>query len=56
MKNLDWPAVTYRVFAIGNVLVVLIGLLFCFGQLGVSAFGLSKMLLQTRTSQLGSGR
>jgi len=28
MKTLDWPAVTYRVFAIGNVLVVLIGLLF----------------------------
>jgi hypothetical protein len=28
MKSLGWPAVTYRVFAIGNVLVVLIGLLF----------------------------
>ena len=28
MKTFDWPAVTYRVFAIGNVLVVLVGLLF----------------------------
>jgi hypothetical protein len=28
MKTLGWPAVTYRVFAIGNVLVVLAGLLF----------------------------
>jgi hypothetical protein len=28
MKTLEWSAVTYRVFAIGNVLVVLIGLLF----------------------------
>ena len=28
MKTFDWPAVTYRVFAIGNVLLVLIGLLF----------------------------
>jgi len=28
MKTLDWPAVTYRVLAISNVLVVLIGLLF----------------------------
>jgi hypothetical protein len=28
MKTLEWPAVTYRVFAIGNVLVVLTGLLF----------------------------
>lgn len=28
MKTPGWPAVTYRVFAIGNVLVALIGLLF----------------------------
>jgi hypothetical protein len=28
MKTFEWPAVTYRVFAIGNGLVVLIGLLF----------------------------
>src|SRR5882762_162528 len=28
MKTLDLPAVTYRIFAIGNFLVVLIGLLF----------------------------
>jgi len=28
MKTPDWPAVTYRIFAIGNFLVVLIGLLF----------------------------
>ncbi len=28
MKTLEWPAVTYRVFAIGNFLAVLIGLLF----------------------------
>jgi hypothetical protein len=28
MKALEWPAVTYRVFAIGNFLAVLIGLLF----------------------------
>jgi hypothetical protein len=28
MKTLEWPAVTYRVFAMSNVLVVVIGLLF----------------------------
>ena len=28
MKTFDWSAVTYRVFATGNVLVVLVGLLF----------------------------
>lgn len=28
MKTCDWPTVTYRVFAIGNVLLVLLGLLF----------------------------
>ena len=28
MKILEWPAVTYRVFAVGNVLIVLVGLLF----------------------------
>ena len=28
MKASDWPVLTYRVFAIGNILVVLIGLLF----------------------------
>jgi hypothetical protein len=28
MKTLDWPAVTYRLFAIGNILVVVVGLLF----------------------------
>jgi hypothetical protein len=28
MKTLEWPAVMYRVFAIGNILAVLIGLLF----------------------------
>ena len=28
MKTLEWPAVTYRVFAISNILLVLIGLLF----------------------------
>jgi hypothetical protein len=28
MKTFDWPAVTYRAFATGNVLVVLVGLLF----------------------------
>jgi len=28
MKTFEWSALTYRVFAIGNVLVVLIGLLF----------------------------
>jgi hypothetical protein len=28
MKTIDWSAVTYRAFATGNVLVVLVGLLF----------------------------
>lgn len=28
MKTFDWSALTYRIFAIGNVLVVLVGLLF----------------------------
>ena len=28
MKTLDWPALTYRAFALGNFLVVVIGLLF----------------------------
>jgi len=28
MKTFDWPAVVYRAFAIGNFLVVIVGLLF----------------------------
>ncbi len=39
MKTLEWPAVTYRVFAIGNFLAVLIGLLFLLPTAWIVGFG-----------------